>query len=132
MISEIPLTFYSRRQNTNRGDDQYRIWAPREYANRLAEYIPGLAGSLSVNRTQTWPVSIRWLNGACPPLVFGTYADQAGELSFTALKSTYLFDYAAQRFNANLGHKPLQGTYVRRPMDTDYISLDVWIVGVGG
>lgn len=128
MIKEIPLTFYTRRQNTNRGDDQYRIWASRDDTLRLAEHIPGLASSLSANRTHTWPVSIRWLNGACPPLIVGAYSDQSGELSFTAFKATYLFDFAAQRFNTDSGHHPLKGKYVRRPMDSDYIFLDVWVV----
>jgi hypothetical protein len=89
MAARVPLSFSCRRQNTNMGDDQYRIWAPRPEAEKLAAHIPELAKALARNQTYSWRLSIRWKNGACPAMAFGSYSDQSGELAFTASKSTF-------------------------------------------
>ncbi|WP_434415189.1 hypothetical protein [Nannocystis pusilla] len=91
----VPLSFFTRRQNTGPGYSQYRIWAPRSEAERLAEFLPDLASALAADKTFTWPLTIVWNNGSCPKkMAFGTYHDQSGELAFTASKDTYLFDFA--------------------------------------
>lgn len=107
-MPEIPLTFSTRRQNTNRGQDQFRIWAPRSEADRLAKFLPDLQAALASGTTCTWPVIITWNNGACPKKMdFGTYHDHAGQLAFTASKETYLFDFARDNPDAVIRSKYL-------------------------
>ena len=126
MAIRIPLSFFCRRQNTNIGDDQYRIWAPRSETEKLAVHIPELAKSLARNDTYSWRLSIRWKNGACPPMVFGSYADHSGQLAFTASKATPLFDFVQSRLARGMGDIPIAAWYVlRRPFDSDYLYLEI-------
>lgn len=119
-MHQIPLTFHTRRQNTNIGQAQYRIWAPRSEANRLAQFLPRLQAALSSGTTYTWPLTVVWNNGACPDnLSFGTYHDLAGQLAFTALKKTYLFDFVRDN------DVSIQGTYLIYPVHPQRLKLDL-------
>lgn len=119
-IQQIPLTFYTRRQNTNHGQDQYRIWAPRTEANRLAEVVPELKAALASGATYSWDVTVAWNNGSCAKkLAFGTYRDSSGELAFTASRETYLFEFARDH------DAVIQGTYVIHPIYEPRLKLDL-------
>lgn len=121
----IQLTFSARRQNTNDGDDQFRIWASSSETWKLAQAIPELRTCLLADQNWTRKVAIRWENGASRRMVLAAYAGQAGELSFTASKATLLFDYAA----AVAARKTLfHGEYIFSANGLkDTIKLALWL-----
>lgn len=97
-MQKVNVQFFSRRQNTNQGDDQYRLWFPRAEADRVAVHVPQLMSSLQQNTTWSERVDVTWINGSSPQkMAFAAYADQSGEMSFTASNKTKLFDFAADR-----------------------------------
>ena len=120
-MQQIPLLFSTRRQNTNQGQDQFRIWAARAEAERLANFLPRLQAALASGATYTWPLTIVWNNGACPKkMAFGTYHDLAGQLAFTASKDTYLFDFARDQDDASI-----RGLYLIHPIHPPRLQLDL-------
>ncbi|MCA9627281.1 MAG: hypothetical protein KC766_06430, partial [Myxococcales bacterium] len=111
MAVTVSVEFFSRRQNTNQGDDQFRIWCPRSEADKIAQHIPQLRGSIQANATWSQPVDVSWSNGQAPEkLSFGAYAGQSGEMSFTASRKTLLFNFAAKRHQAGTEGDAIGGT----------------------
>lgn len=107
----LKVHFFSRRQNTNQGEDQYRLWLPRADADRIAQHIPTLKTCLQQNATWTERVDVSWKNGATPQqMSFGAYADQSGEMSFTASKKTKLFTFAETRHANQTEGQPIDAT----------------------
>lgn len=127
MATTIQLEFMSRRQNSNDGDDQFRIWTTRANANLVAQHVPALQQYLNENRRWTRRVLIRWRNGKLPrKMTLGAYKDQAGELSFTAAKRTALFAFAKYRHNNGTENEPFVGVYhLSAAGDQDVIVLDL-------
>lgn len=107
----VDVQFYSRRQNTNQGDDQYRVWLARGDADQIAHHVPHLKACLQANATWSERVAVSWNNGRVPfSLKFGAYANQAGEMSFTASRKTLLFSWAASRHTRGQEAVPVHGS----------------------
>lgn len=108
----IPMQFQTRRQNTNQGQDQYRVWCDRAVAASLAANVPDLAAAIAANETWTRRIVVSWKNGgSLQPMSIGAYQDQSGELSFTASKKTALFDFAADRHARGTETQLFDATY---------------------
>jgi hypothetical protein len=45
-------------------------------------------------------------------MAFGAYADQSGEMSFTASKKTKLFDFAERRHNMGTESQPIDASCI--------------------
>ncbi|NOU34913.1 MAG: hypothetical protein HOO96_44035 [Polyangiaceae bacterium] len=110
-VVTVPIQMYSRRQNTNKGDAQYRIWFPRSDANVVARHIPALQLALASNKTWSTEIGISWRNGGVTePFLLGAYANQSGEMSFTAPSGSKLFTFAAQRHHSAAEHVAIPGS----------------------
>ena len=105
----IKLTFGARRQNTNLGDDQFRIWLTPTAAYTLAQHIPELLRCLATSTEWKRTVDVRWQNGRSRPMVLAAYSGQGGEISFTASNQTRLFGYARNAWKQGL---TFSGTYL--------------------
>jgi hypothetical protein len=66
MAVVVNVQFFSRRQNTNQGDDQYRIWIPRGDADLIAQHVPPLKAALQADSTWSQRVDVSWNNGNSP------------------------------------------------------------------
>lgn len=122
----VNVQFFSRRQNTNDGDDQYRLWLPRADADQIAQHIPQLETCLQQNATWTQRVDVSWNNGATPhKMSFGAYADQSGEMSLTASKKTKLFEFAEKRHTNKTEGQPIDATCVVDNGSVISIELDL-------
>ena len=126
MSNTITLQFMTRRQNTNQGDDQCRVWAPREETEKLAQAIPQLASAITRDQTWTEPsVAIRWKNGSSTPMTVGAYAGQSGELSFTASTKALLFNFALKRHENGREGEPFEGHCVVADSRLEAIDLEL-------
>jgi hypothetical protein len=122
----VAIQFFSRRQNTNVGDDQYRLWLPREDAEKLAVFLPALDSCLKANETWSQRVHVSWLNGQAPDtMAFAAYKDQSGEMSFTASKKTLLFQFAEARHNKSQEDVPVSASCSIDNGSVQSINLDL-------
>lgn len=123
----VRVEFRTRRQNTNKGEAQFRIWITRTDSDKLAQHLPDLAIALRDNRKWKELATITWRNGhGNDKMTFAAYEDQAGETAFTASKRTPLFDFAARRQEAGTEDEPFIGTcHIARDGHIESIDLDL-------